>query len=242
MGKREIQEATGNEGIGEATAGWRIAVLVSCLTASACGGRALVGSLSCGDSDSGGRSSDASDAVACLPPPCSIIGDAWQLSGGEYMCTDGTCVQVVPPCTQGAIRFDPSGTLFRLTSAGWESACAFATCGDRVTGALLPSILTANYPAWCRMKPARACGPRLGPLRRRLVSRCRRLEKSRCRRLISELPPDPLPQRVLSLRGRIDEERRSAGAQTVVGRSGLQPLRAVTRLAGAPAGGPFSRR
>jgi hypothetical protein len=156
--KLYIQEATGNEGIGEATAGWRIAVLVSCLTASACGGRALVGSLSCGDSDSGGRSSDASDAVACLPPPCSIIGDAWQLSGGEYICTDGRCTQVIPTCTPGAIRFDPSGSLLRLTTAGWEPACAYATCGDRVTGALLPSILTANYPA-VSGEPSRSCGP-----------------------------------------------------------------------------------
>jgi hypothetical protein len=74
------------------------------------------------------------------------------------MCTDGTCAQVIPTCTPGAIRFDPSGTLFRLTSAGWESACAFATCGDRVTGALLPSILTANYPA-VPGNPSRPCGP-----------------------------------------------------------------------------------
>jgi hypothetical protein len=44
--------------------------------------------------------------------------------------------------------------MFFLTSAGWENECGgFATCGDRVTGAQLPSILTANYAA------ARACGP-----------------------------------------------------------------------------------
>lgn len=159
----DIEGGTGNEGVGAAAAWWRIALLLSCIAESACGGRAQVGSLACGDSDSGGRSSDASDALdagdalACLPPPCSIIGVAWQLGGGEYQC-NGTCTQVIRTCTPGAIRFDPSGALLRLTSAGWESACGFATCGDRVTGALLPSILTANYPA-IEGEPARTCGP-----------------------------------------------------------------------------------
>jgi hypothetical protein len=160
MGKLEIEEAN-SEGIAATAAGWRTAVLTACITASACGGRALVGSLACGDSDSGGRSSDASDttdALACAPPPCPILGGAWQLGGGEFMCTNGPCSQVIPTCTPGAIRFDPTGALLRLTSAGWESACGFATCGDRVTGALLPSILTANYSA-IPGDPSRPCGP-----------------------------------------------------------------------------------
>jgi hypothetical protein len=74
------------------------------------------------------------------------------------MCSNGACRQVIPTCTPGAIRFDPSGSLLRLTTAGWEPACAYATCGDRVTGALLPSILTANYPA-ISGEPSRTCGP-----------------------------------------------------------------------------------
>jgi hypothetical protein len=43
--------------------------------------------------------------------------------------------------------------MFLLTSEGWENACRFATCGDRVTGAQLSNILTANYAA------SGACGP-----------------------------------------------------------------------------------
>ena len=48
--------------------------------------------------------------------------------------------------------------LFSLTTAGWESACGYATCGDRVTGARLPTLLTANYPS-VSGDPLRACGP-----------------------------------------------------------------------------------
>jgi hypothetical protein len=111
------------------------------------------GSVACNDSGAGGRSSDASDEGRCPPAPCDIVG-AWQFGGGEIMCTaGGMCAPVVRPCTQGAIRFDPSGTLFRFTDVGWETACGFATCGDRVTSAQLPNILTDNYAAMG------ACGP-----------------------------------------------------------------------------------
>lgn len=117
----------------------------------------MIGSLACGDSDSGGGSSDASDELACSPAPCPVVG-GWQLGGGEFMCTGGNCNQVISPCGPGAIRFDPSGALFRLTSAGWETACGFAACGDRVTGARLSNILTADYAA-TPGDPSGRCGP-----------------------------------------------------------------------------------
>jgi hypothetical protein len=142
----------GREGLDTIADRWRTVVLACCFTAVACGGRVSIGSLACDDSDSGGQSSDASDAVACSPAPCSIIG-AWQNRGAEFKCTGQSCTQVVPPCTAGAIRFDPSGAMFWLTSAGWESACGFATCGDRVTGSQLSNIITANYAA------TNTCGP-----------------------------------------------------------------------------------
>jgi hypothetical protein len=147
----------GGKGRRATLAWWPIAVLVSCVAGAACGGRAVIGSLpACADPDSGAESSVESDGLACSPAPCSVIG-AWQPGGGEIMCTGPTCNQVVPACAPGAIRFDPSGALFRLTSAGWESACGYATCGERVTGAQLSNIVTANYAAM--PGSSRTCGP-----------------------------------------------------------------------------------
>ncbi len=239
MGKREIEGETGNEGVGAAAAGWRIAVLVSCLTASACGGRALVGSLSCGDSDSGGRSSDASGAPACAPVPCPIIGDAWQLSGGEYMCTNGTCTQVVPPCTQGAIRFDPSGTLFRLTSAGWESACAFATCGDRVTGALLRAYSPRTIPRYrvSRRAPADPTGTSSSSAR--ISMPAPRVSMPSTHRAFHRPAPSTRTRSARAERGGATVCRSSSR-----GRS-KWPTAAARRdetRCGAPASAPFSRR
>jgi hypothetical protein len=161
---------------GLAAAGTRAALWATCAATVACGGRVLIGSFACGDADSGATPSgapsidageydagahvaggdDASGAVACSPPSCSVVG-TWQLGGAGYVCQGATCTQIIQPCTPGAIRFDGSGALSRLTSAGWESACGFATCGDRVTGAQLSNLLAANHPN--DGNPAHPCGP-----------------------------------------------------------------------------------
>jgi hypothetical protein len=137
--------------------GWCSAAALLSLTLVACGGRVLVGSLACGDPDSGASSDDAAGDVACAPEPCSITG-AWQLSGAEFVCSGGACSQPLPACTPGAIRFDPSGALYRLTTAGWEPACSFTVCGDRVSGAQLSNVLTSSYSA-SSFGDARSCGP-----------------------------------------------------------------------------------
>jgi hypothetical protein len=68
------------------------------------------------------------------------------------MCGPAGCQEVVRSCTEGAIRFDPSGALYRLTSAGWASACRYTTCGDRVLG---PQLSPAF--AFGSLDPS--CGP-----------------------------------------------------------------------------------
>lgn len=131
----------------------RTFVLACCFTTVACGGPVSSGSVACDDADSGGQSTDAINNVACSPAPCSLIG-AWQFGGGEVACTGGdSCAQIVPPCNLGAIRFEPSGVLLRLTTVGWELACGFVSCGERVSGGQLSSILTTNYAAMA------TCGP-----------------------------------------------------------------------------------
>jgi hypothetical protein len=137
---------------------WRAALRVgvmACVAANGCGGRASIGTFACSESDADGSAGDAADDVACGPAPCSIIG-GWQAGGGVVYCSAGaSCTAIVPPCTSGAIRFDPSGELFRLTPAGWESACTFETCGDRISGPQLSNVLSVNY----FEESSKSCGP-----------------------------------------------------------------------------------
>ncbi len=141
----------GSVDVGRGVAGWRTVLLAACASVVACGGRVSIGSLTCSDPDAG-QSSDLDAEPACAPPPCPIAG-AWQPGGGEFACTNAGCAEVVPACEPGAIRFDSSGALFRLTTAGWESLCAYRTCGNRVTGSQLSNALSDDP-----LAPG-SCGP-----------------------------------------------------------------------------------
>jgi hypothetical protein len=157
MEKLKTRVAGARKGLG-ATAAWRRnAVLLSCVSVVACDNRALVGSFACDDSDSGGGSNDAGyELASCSPASCTILG-TWQIGGYECKNDGGLCTPVIPPCAPGAIRFEASGALSRLTSVGWESACGFATCGGPVIGLQVSNLLAANYAA--ARDPFQSCEP-----------------------------------------------------------------------------------
>ena len=67
-----------------------------------------------------------------LARPCSVIG-AWQNFFGLEVNGEGGALSGLPRCMEGAIRFDDSGRLSRLTSVGWVGGCSYTRCGDPIS-------------------------------------------------------------------------------------------------------------
>ena len=125
---------------------WLGAIVSTALVLGACGGRESIGTFCEGDWDAATVASEGAPDVGCGPAQCSVIG-AWQ--------NFGLLASPPPACDEGAIRFDSSGALSRLTRNGWVNACSYSTCGERVLGSQLSTVIATDPRGGTRAN----CGP-----------------------------------------------------------------------------------